>query len=357
MTSPSRRAASLGLLALGIAAGVAACDDAPDARVEDPGDPPFPLGGRVVSPAGAGLPGARVELVSWTAGAAPRVVERARTAADGAFLFDQVDVSRAYHALVIEHGGVRRTFVPDLPPEAFRETRRGGAPARAGVVDLRVRIGPVRVLPVRLRCTEPPREASAITTEPSTRPGLAPRLTVFWGPGTDDVWWSRSAGAPEPADAVLPHWEVTRPAFTGSARELELTVPLPVGEHTIRVDGGCGVDVRVVEVTEGEAPLPALEIELPHPESGALEIHLAERECASPPCRWGPEQTPLARGPIELGPVPLRPGATTRVDRLPPGEHRLGPASCERRVEVRAGATTTVELGADACESIAIPPL
>jgi hypothetical protein len=257
------------------------------------------------------------------------VVDQVVTDASGRFSAVHSDAFEALqYAITVEKGDLRRTYFP-----------------RAGTTALEIRLGATREVRVTLSCAQP--------LEPDPPAPAWPTVTAYWLPD-NDRWTTRTlmqAGRAIPMSPIVFHAEASEPPLEvpGGLRDFEVQLSLPVGEHRLAFDGPCGFDRRTIEISADEGPMSPIHVALPAAESGALEL----RFTGDPADRARPIH--LFLDDLRVRTFWFEPGATARVEHLPRGTYRLRGyadsirSACERRVEIRAGGTSTRVVRGDDC--------
>lgn len=296
--------------------------------------------GRVVTPEGAAVAGATVQLVypgdpHW----GESVAYQTHTNAQGHFRVEDVSAYVPFDLVVTENGG-RRTFV--LPPVDYPPSE-GERPA------VSVRVAPMHSVDVEVVCTEEPKPIRPRLPEE----GSPPSVSVYWLPESDLIAsiFPPSTG-PQPALGGGPSMSRARPghsthlpAVPGSARRFQQQIKLPAGRHKVVVTGQCGVVQKEIDISETGPN--AVQVEAPVPNYGNLVLRLAadsNREYVQPEVRYAGRH--IAIGEDRR----LYRGRWARIHYLEPGLYDVGGVTCHEPIDVAAERVTRVEIGPGRCD-------
>lgn len=303
--------------------------------------------GRVLDASGAGLPGAAVRVVAW------RGLHHPCPSVEGE---SQSDASGAFSVEVSEAAVPGRMVATAIVAERGLDRRGQRVHTLAGHV---VRLVPTRVVPIRLRCTEPPGPMASNVPETGVgEPVIGwPSLEVrFEMDGGNEEPWLRRDMRDVPAHPSVPTTvvDMTIPSehlVPPDQREFVIEQALPIGPSRLVFSGACGFGTEAVTVAPGDGPAPPVLVELPRADSGTLVIRLV----GSVPAGSGSRYVWLTAEGREVGAFG-RLDATTTVRRLPPGTYVLRGRDprprCLRTVDIEPNGTTEVEIPADSCTTV-----
>lgn len=209
-----------------------------------------------------------------------------------------------------------------------------------------VRLEPGRIVSIEVRCRQVFEELDG-----------APGVDVFWhwpgrAPPFDYLWSTRvippeGTLAPEPA---LPGYDYAlRPPEPG-VRRFAMVATLPPGRSTVTVSAPCGFATRDVEVSEGHAALSPIQFTLPQPDAGVLEVFYTGFQSTIP--FREPHVVFVWNDGFLSRRVNLSPAESVISRAIPAGAYLLGAPIdpvCQRRVEIRSGAVTRVDVHQGSC--------
>jgi hypothetical protein len=288
------------------------------------------LSGSVVSGDGRAIAGARVRFVSYR--------DYSESTPHGALL--GAAVTRESGSFALSYHPLVGPDVLSIVIDAGELTREIDVPVDQLDQPWRIRVSPVRRLPISVHCTELFEEEAL----------YAPEVEVLW-PSSDanarDVFWASTVLTPRTC-------EYRREGET----DFDGEVDVPLGAVELKIAGHCGRTTHRLDVADGDGPLAPLRVSLPEADSGALEIRFTAPEpppCPREYCRLPPWSTTVWHDPDP--PIhftlwrSVRGGSSAfniaRLRGLPPGEYHLGfidSAHEARTVRIGPRETTVLEM-------------